>query len=89
MEIVILIAAMVVVGLVIGSLAGTIWKGERPRGATVDYVASVVTCVIVGLLDWYVIPAIGFSKTITYIGVVFEPPLSALLVLWIIRKAKK
>jgi len=45
--------------------------------------------VLVGLLDWYLIPALGFSDTIKIIGIIFEPALSALLVLWIIRKAKQ
>jgi len=42
----------------------------------------------VGLLDWYVIPAMGFSDTLKYLGVAFEPALSVPLVFWIIKKAK-
>jgi hypothetical protein len=45
--------------------------------------------VIIGLLDWFVIPAMGFSTLMKYLGVAFEPALGALAVLWIIRKAKK
>jgi uncharacterized membrane protein YeaQ/YmgE (transglycosylase-associated protein family) len=89
MEIVIVIVAMVIVGLIIGALAGVIWKDNRPIGVTGDYVAAVITTVIVGLLDWYVIPAMGFSDSIRLLGIVLEPPLSALLVLWVIRKAKQ
>jgi uncharacterized membrane protein YeaQ/YmgE (transglycosylase-associated protein family) len=89
MEILILIAAMIVVGLIMGFIAGFIWKDNRPIGVKGDYIAAVITTVIVGLLDWYVIPAMGFSDMIKWIGIVFEPALSALLVLWIIRAAKK
>jgi len=88
MEIVILVAAMVVVGLIIGALAGVIWKDNRPIGVRGDYIAAVIAAVLTGLLDWYVIPAMGFSETLKYIGIVGEPPLVALAVLWVIRKAR-
>ena len=88
MEILILILAMIVVGLIMGFIAGLIWKDNRPIGVKGDYIAAVITAVIVGLLDWFVIPAMGFSDTVKWLGIITEPALSALLVLWIIRKAK-
>jgi hypothetical protein len=72
-----------------GALAGVIWKDNRPIGVRGDYITAVITAVITGLLDFYVIPAMGFSDTLKWIGVALEPPLVVLLVLWIIRKAKK
>jgi uncharacterized membrane protein YeaQ/YmgE (transglycosylase-associated protein family) len=89
MQIVYLILAMIVVGLIIGWLAGPIWKNKRPIGVRGDYIASVITAVAVGLMDWYVIPAMGFSTTMRNLGVAMEPALGALIVLWIIRAAKK
>jgi uncharacterized membrane protein YeaQ/YmgE (transglycosylase-associated protein family) len=89
MEIIILILAMVVVGLIIGWVAGLIWKDNRPIGVKGDYIAAIIAAVLTGLLDWYVIPAMGFSDTIKYFGILFEPPLMALLVLWLIRVAKR
>jgi uncharacterized membrane protein YeaQ/YmgE (transglycosylase-associated protein family) len=89
MEILLVIVGMVVVGLIMGAVAGLIWKDNRPYGVRGDYIISVITCVIVGLIDWYLIPALGFGDTIKIIGIIFEPALSALLVLWIIRKAKQ
>lgn len=89
MEFLLVIVAMVVVGLIMGAVAGLIWKDNRPIGVTGDYIASVITTVLVGLVDWYLIPALGFGDTIKIIGIIFEPALSALLVLWIIRKAKQ
>jgi len=88
MSLLIVIAAMILVGLVIGYLAGLIWKDNRPLGVKGDYIAAVITTVAVGLLDWYVIPAMGFSNTMRNLGVTFEPALGALIVLWVIRKAK-
>jgi len=89
MEIIILIVAMIVVGLIVGWLAGPIWKDNRPIGQQGDYIAAVITAVVVGLLDWFVIPAMGFSDNLRNLGVAMEPALGALLVLWIIRLAKK
>ena len=88
MEILILVVAMILVGLVMGFVGGLIWKDNRPIGVQGDYIAAVITAVVFGLLDWYVIPAMNFSNTIRNIGVATEPALGALLVLWLIRKAK-
>jgi uncharacterized membrane protein YeaQ/YmgE (transglycosylase-associated protein family) len=89
MEALIVILGMVIVGLIMGFVGGLIWKDNRPIGVAGDYIASVITTVIVGLFDWYLIPLLGFSDTLKIIGIIFEPALAALLVLWIIRKAKQ
>jgi uncharacterized membrane protein YeaQ/YmgE (transglycosylase-associated protein family) len=89
MEIVILVVAMIVVGLIVGWLAGLIWKGVRPIGVQGDYIAAIITAIVIGFMDWYVIPAMGFSESLRNLGVALEPFLGALLVLWIIRLAKK
>lgn len=89
MNVVILIVAMIVVGLIVGWLAGPIWKDKRPIGVRGDYIAAIITAIAVGFMDWYVIPAMGFSVSLRNIGVAIEPALGALLVLWIIRAAKK
>ena len=89
MNILILLIAMVVVGLISGWLAGPIWKNKRPIGVQGDYIAAIITALAIGLLDWYVIPAMGFSDSLRNLGVAIEPFLGALLVLWIIRLARK
>jgi uncharacterized membrane protein YeaQ/YmgE (transglycosylase-associated protein family) len=89
MPIVILLIAMVLVGLLMGAIASLIWKENKPLGAAGDYVVAVISAVLIGLLDWYVIPAMGFSNTMKYLGVAMEPALGALIVLWIVRKVKK
>lgn len=88
MNVVILVVVMVVAGVVIGWLADKIFKGDRPKGLQGDIIASVLTMVIVGLLDWYVIPMMGFSSTMKMLGVIFEPALGALLVLWLMRRSR-
>jgi uncharacterized membrane protein YeaQ/YmgE (transglycosylase-associated protein family) len=89
LQILILIGAMIVVGLVVGYIAGLIWKDNRPMGVRGDYTVAIISSIVIGLLDWFVIPAMGFSETIKVIGVISEPPLGALAVLWVIRYAKK
>jgi len=89
MQIIMLIIAMVIVGLIIGWVAGLIWKDNRPIGVNGDYLAAIVAAVVIGLIDWYVIPAMGFSDTLKYISIALEPALGALIVLWIIRQAKR
>lgn len=89
MDILILLVAMVIVGLVMGFIAGLIWKDNRPIGVAGDYIVAVVVAVVFGLLGWFVIPAMGFSDTMKYLSVIFEPALGALAVLWLIRVAKK
>ena len=89
MEILILVVAMIVVGLLIGWIAGFIWKDRSPDDVRRDYIASVITAIVLGLIDWFVIPAMGFSDSLRNLGVATEPALGALIVLWIIRKAKQ
>jgi uncharacterized membrane protein YeaQ/YmgE (transglycosylase-associated protein family) len=89
MEIIILVGAMVVVGLIIGWLAGLIWKDRNPDDTRRDYIAAIISAVVFGLVDWFVVPAMGFSDGLRNITVATEPAGIALLVLWIIRRAKK
>ena len=89
MQILILLIAMALVGLLMGAIGSLIWKENQPLGAAGDYLVAVVTAIVIGLIDWYVIPAMGFSNTMKYLGVAMEPALGALAVLWVVRKVKK
>ncbi|MGE5252208.1 MAG: GlsB/YeaQ/YmgE family stress response membrane protein [Bacteroidota bacterium] len=89
MQITILLVAMIIVGLIVGWLAGPIWKDRRPIGVRGDYIAAIISAAAIGLLDWYVIPAMGFSTSLRNLGVAIEPAIGALIVLWIIRLAKR
>lgn len=88
-NVIIVVAAMLAVGALVGALAGPIWKGERPLGTGADFGLAIVTAVAVGLLDWFVVPAMGFSDTIKYLALATEPALAALLVLWLVRRARR
>ena len=89
MEILLVVGAMMLVGLLMGFIAGLIWKDNRPIGVRGDYIVAIISAVVMGLIDWYVIPAMGFSDMMKWLGIIFEPALGALLVLWLIRVAKK
>ena len=89
MQILILLIAMVLVGLLMGAIGSLIWKENKPLGAAGDYIVAIISAIVIGLMDWYVIPKMGFSNTIKYLGVVTEPALGALFVLWLVRKVKK
>ncbi len=85
----VVVAAMIVVGVIVAALAGPIWKGHRPIGLRGDMLAAILTSVVVGLLDWFVIPAMGMSDSLRWIALALEPAGSALLVLWIIRRTRR
>ncbi len=89
MDILLLILAMLGVGLVLGALAGVVSRAPRPYGLAGDLIIGAVVAIAVGLLDWFVIPAIGFSDTLKIVGTITEPPLAVILVLWLIRRARR
>jgi len=88
MEILILVLAMIVVGLLMGWVAGLIWRDRSPSDARRDYIVAVIAAVATGLLDWFVVPAMGFSDGLRNIATAIEPAGMALIVLWLIRKAR-
>ena len=89
MNVLILALILIVVGVIVGYVTGLIWKDNRPIGVQGDYIVAIVSAVVIGFLDYYVIPAMGFSNTMRWLGVASEPWLGALLILWLIRYAKK
>ena len=89
METLIVIIAMVLVGLIVGFIAGLIWKENRPIGVSGDYLVSILSSIVIGLMSWYIVPALGFSETLKWLSILTEPALGALLILWLIRVAKR
>jgi uncharacterized membrane protein YeaQ/YmgE (transglycosylase-associated protein family) len=83
---VLLVGFLLVVGVLIGWMAGLFWKSERPYGLLGDLAISLLTTFIIGFMDWFLIPALGFSNNLKYLGVAIEPAAGALIVLWIVRR---
>ena len=84
-----MIAIWVVMGVLIAALAPNIFKGERPYGDTTDYVISVVATIIIGLMDWYILPELNITGALRFVVALIEPPLAALFVLWLMRYLKR
>ncbi|HEY85784.1 MAG TPA: hypothetical protein G4N96_11820 [Chloroflexi bacterium] len=86
-----LLAILVVLALIIGYYASSIFKGARPHGLNGDLIAAVITVIVVGLMDWYIIPMIlpGMSPLLVFISSLIEPVVSAFIVLWVMRYLKR
>lgn len=84
----IMIALWLMLGLIVAALASGIWKAPRPYGETGDYLVAVIASVATGFLDWHVLPLLGIEGLIRFLVALTEPPLVALLALWIMRKVK-
>ncbi len=86
-----LLAILVVLALIIGYYASSIFKGARPYGLNGDLIAAVITVVVVGLMDWYIIPMVlpGMSRLLVFISSIIEPVVSAFIVLWVMRYLKR
>ena len=89
MQAIIVISSMIAVGFLMGYIAGLIWKDNRPIGVRGDYIVAILSAVVMGLIDWFLIPAMGFGNAIRLLGVILEPPATALIVLWLISKARE
>ena len=79
----------VVVGLLVGALASMVTKSEPPYGLAIDVGVSVLTMVVVGLFDYYILPLIGITGALMFAVSILEPLLSAMLVLWLLRVIKR
>jgi uncharacterized membrane protein YeaQ/YmgE (transglycosylase-associated protein family) len=89
MTFVILIAVWIVIGLLLGMLATSIWKEPRPYGDAADFIAAVSASVITGIIDWLIFPFFNIEGWLKFAGFILEPTLVALIVLWVIRKIKR
>ncbi len=70
MTLIIIIIAMIIVGLIIGALAGLIWKDNRPIGVQGDYLAAVITTVVGWRVGWFLITGLGVRTTKRLLGVI-------------------
>ena len=87
----IFVVIWLIMALVIGNYATSIFKGERPYGLSGDLIISLIVTLGVGLLGWYVVENYmpNFTGIIRLLTHLLEPPISALIVLWLVRYFKK
>lgn len=82
-----------VILLVIGVLSG--WgiplaaKSSRPYGLLGDILASILTLVVLGLVEWVLIlPALGITGWLAIVAAIGDPLVLALIILWLMRRVK-
>jgi len=80
---------MVIYGVLIGFVAGLIWKDNRPIGVQGDYIVAILSCLVLGLGSWFILPELGFGQIFKLLGVFGDVPFMALAILWLIRYIKK
>jgi uncharacterized membrane protein YeaQ/YmgE (transglycosylase-associated protein family) len=80
-----------ILALIIGNYAASIFTGKRPYGLNGDLIISLVVTLGVGLMGWYVIENFmpNFTGVIRLLTHLLEPPISALIILWVVRYFKK
>lgn len=79
----------IVSGLLVGALASLVTKGKPPYGLAVDLIASLLTTVAVGLVDFYLLPRMGITGLMRSLASLFDPLGAAVLVLWLLRVVKR
>jgi uncharacterized membrane protein YeaQ/YmgE (transglycosylase-associated protein family) len=90
LTLIVLIAIWIVIGLLMAIIAGSIWKGERPYGETVDYLVAIVFAILTGFADWYLVPVlIHVEGALLFAIAVIEPAFVALIALWVLRWIKR
>ena len=88
---IILLVVWLIMGLIIGNYADSIFKGNRPYGLSGDIIISLITTIGIGLMGWYFVENLmpNFTGIVRLLGHLLEPPISALIVLWLVRYFKK
>jgi len=77
----------VLVGLLVGALASLVGSAP-PYGMAIDLVVAVLTVVGVGLLDYAILPLLGYTGPLRLVAMVGEPIIGAIAVLWLLRVIK-
>ena len=78
----------ILVGLLVGAAASLI-GGAPPFGLGVDLAAAVLTMIGVALLDYALLPLLGYTGPLRLIAMVGEPLIGAVAVVWLLRLVKR
>ncbi|HEY53452.1 MAG TPA: GlsB/YeaQ/YmgE family stress response membrane protein [Caldilineae bacterium] len=89
-SLVILFIIWIIMGAGLGYYATSIFKGDRPYGVNGDLIAGILTAIVVGLMDWFIVPMVfpNFGQGMIFLASILEPLLSILIVLWLMRYIK-
>jgi uncharacterized membrane protein YeaQ/YmgE (transglycosylase-associated protein family) len=78
----------ILVGLLVGALASLL-GGAPPYGVGADLAAAVAAMISVGLLDYALLPLLGYTGPIRLVAMLGEPLIGSVLVLWLLRVIKR
>jgi uncharacterized membrane protein YeaQ/YmgE (transglycosylase-associated protein family) len=81
---VIYLIVWILIGLLVGASASLVGSAP-PYGVGVDLGAAVLTMIAVGLLDYFILPLMGYKGTIRFVAMIAEPLIGAVIVLWLLR----
>lgn len=86
----ILLIVWIVLGVLTGWLVPRLFKSKPPYGVGVDILASVLSLVGLGLVEWlWMLDALGFRRGwIKLAAAIGDPWGLALLVLWLLRRVR-
>jgi uncharacterized membrane protein YeaQ/YmgE (transglycosylase-associated protein family) len=88
---VLVLVLMAIVGLLIGWLVPAAFKSKPPYGLAWDLIASVVTMLVFGAVEWFwLLGTIGLDHPIwlKILIALTDPAFGAAIVLWIMRRVK-
>jgi len=75
----------ILIGLLVGALSGLL-DGPPPHGAAADLGATLLATVAVGLLDYDILPLLGYRGTLRFVAKLVEPPIGAAIAIWLLRR---
>jgi hypothetical protein len=78
----------VALGLLVGALA-SLFGSSPPYGIGIDLAAAVLTMIAIGLLDYAILPLMGYTGLIRLVAMIAEPFIGAVAALWLLRFIKR
>jgi hypothetical protein len=80
---------LLVVGLLTGWGMPLAVKSSRPHGLSGDLMVSILTMLVLGLIEWILIlPAMGITGWLAIAAAIGDPWGLALILLWLMRRVK-
>lgn len=89
LQVLIIVGIMIVMGIAIGFIANFVWKENHPIGVKGDFIVAILSCIVFGLGEWFLLPALGFNQTMKFLGTFIEAPIISFALLWLIRYIDK
>jgi uncharacterized membrane protein YeaQ/YmgE (transglycosylase-associated protein family) len=84
-----LLLIVLVGSILVGWLVPMVFKSERPYGLAGDIIIPTIVGIVYAFVIFqYIVPMVGLSGWLAFIGTAVESISVAAIVLWILRKIK-